>query len=61
MEEGVWVEYEDLKAWVSSHHLVHEKYLMLQRLYERRQDHLNQASAMRCAPLVRRHSSPVTS
>ena len=36
MEEGVWVEYEDLKAWVSSHHLVHEKYLMLQRLYERR-------------------------
>lgn len=37
MEEGVWVEYEDLKAWVSSHHLVHEKYLMLQRLYERRE------------------------
>ena len=46
MEEGVWVEYEDLKAWVGSHHLVHEKYLMLQRLYERRQDHLNQASAI---------------
>lgn len=38
MEEGVWVEYEDLKAWVSSHHLVHEKYLMLQRLYERRKE-----------------------
>ena len=38
MEEGVWVEYEDLKAWVSSHHLVHEKYLMLRRLYERRKE-----------------------
>ena len=38
MEEGVWVEYEDLKAWVSSHHLVHEKYLMLQRLHERRKE-----------------------
>ena len=38
MEEGVWVEYEDLKAWVSSHHLVHEKYLMLQRLCERRKE-----------------------
>lgn len=38
MEEGVWVEYKDLKAWVSSHHLVHEKYLMLQRLHERRKE-----------------------
>ena len=46
MEEGVWVEYEDLKAWVSSHHLVHEKYLMLQRLYERRQVQESQASAI---------------
>ena len=49
MEEGVWVEYEDLKAWVSSHHLVHEKYLMLQRLHERRQDQESQASAMSVA------------
>lgn len=46
MEEGVWVEYENLKAWVSSHHLVHEKYLMLQRLYQCRQVQENQASAI---------------
>lgn len=46
MEEGVWVEYEDLKAWVSSHHLVHEKYLMLQRLYEHQQAQASQASAI---------------
>jgi len=46
MEEGVWVKYEDLKAWVSSHHLVHEKYLMLQRLHARQQAQENQASAI---------------
>ena len=46
MEDGVWVVYEDLKAWVSSHHLVHEKYLMLQRLYELRQAQASQASAI---------------
>lgn len=34
MEEGTWVTYKHMRAWVSSWHLVDSKRLQLQALYE---------------------------
>jgi hypothetical protein len=34
MEDGTWVTYEYMRAWVSSWHLVDSKRLQLRALYE---------------------------
>lgn len=35
-EDGIWVEYEGLRAWCSSHHLVPDKEAQLRRLWAAR-------------------------
>jgi len=54
MEEGHWVEVGNMRAWVSSMHLVHEKEAQLKRMQEHWEEHRRMQCATSDASVTRK-------